>query len=270
MKIDTLSLGALKYFIDAVRLKSVTKSAEKNHVSRPAVSQAILRLEEWYGRPLLEHEKRSFGLTPTGKEFYQIANNAYSNFERELVSKRVNSKSLQIGCSTSLLDWVFPKIEKYLKEAEAPVIKFGTTDQLIDNLRDGSINIALAIDNGKDRTFKFSEFHRGMFHVLSKSGRFEDNLITTDDRPETESFQKFAVKNKVHFKSHIRVEIWALAVRFVQLGAGCCIVPDFIESKGLRMIKAPYWEMTYSVAAFVRNVNELSPLEDKLIKSISR
>src|SRR5580698_8300834 len=111
MKIEDLSLSALKYFIDAVRLESITLSAEKNHVSRPAVSQAILRLEQWHGKILLGHEKRNFALTQAGREFYFLAQKAFENLEQGLLSKEVSSRSLNVGCSTSLLDLVFPKIE---------------------------------------------------------------------------------------------------------------------------------------------------------------
>lgn len=50
MKIENLNLSALKYFLDTVETKSLTKAADLNHVSRPAISQAILRLEDWVGK----------------------------------------------------------------------------------------------------------------------------------------------------------------------------------------------------------------------------
>jgi DNA-binding transcriptional LysR family regulator len=265
MKIEELNLSAVKYFIDAVQFESFTKSAQKNFVSRPAVSQAILRLEQWCGKPLLKHKKKSFELTPFGKNFYQNIQDAYLNFQNSVTLKRKDVNSLRIGCSTSLLDFVFPKIEKILKRSETPVIKFGTTDQLMRELRDGTINIALAVDHGKESSFKRVNFHSGKFRAVSKSGLFENHLVTTDDRPEIASFQKFAVKNKIHFKTHTRVEIWMLAVRFVQLSSGVCVAPDCIESKGLKIITAPEWEFPYSAAIFFRNKNDISSLEQALI-----
>ena len=162
---------------------------------------------------------------------------------------------------------VYPKIEKFIKCADSTVIKFGTTDQLVDFLKSGAINIALAVDNKKHAQFKSYEFHRGDFQVLSKSGRFEDSLITTDDRPETDSFRRFAVKKKLHFQSHTQVEIWSLAARFAQLSSGCCIVPDFVHSPNLKLVKTPGWKASYSAAAFVRKAHELSSLETEMLVS---
>lgn len=72
MKFENLNLTALKYYLDAYEKQSITQSSLINNVSRPAVSQSILRLEEWYGKKLLKHEKRNFEATPEGKNFYLI------------------------------------------------------------------------------------------------------------------------------------------------------------------------------------------------------
>src|SRR5689334_21141632 len=66
MKIQDTNLNLLRYFYDAARAGSVTLAAEKNHVSRPAVSQAILRLEKTLGFKLTRHTKRQLVLTDKG------------------------------------------------------------------------------------------------------------------------------------------------------------------------------------------------------------
>lgn len=269
MKLEDLSLSALKYFIDAVELESITLSAQKNHVSRPAVSQAIFRLEQWRGIALLEHEKRSFALTKAGREFYFVARSSFERMNDEFLKKSSTSKELKIGCSTSLLDLVFPKIKKNFSAAHNPVVKFGTTDQLVHCLKEGSINLAFVIDNEKHPTFRSFEFHQGFFHLISKTGNFENTLITTDDRPEVESFLKFTMKKKIVFQSHIRLEVWSLAAAFTQSTGGCCIVPDFILPAGLKSVRTNGWSAPYSARVFVRKMSELSPLEAEIVESLS-
>ena len=111
MKIEELNLSALKYFLDAVELNSITLSADKNHVSRPAVSQAIIRLGGWYGRSLLSHEKRNFELTDDGKEFYQIAKVNYTNLKDGFSRSVTIDNTLRVGCSASLVELIFPKLK---------------------------------------------------------------------------------------------------------------------------------------------------------------
>ena len=84
MKIENLSLSAIKYFIDTVEAQSLSKAAEKNYVSRPAVSQSIRRLEEWAGKQFLGHSKRIFALTEDGQKFYRIAKTAYETFQKTI------------------------------------------------------------------------------------------------------------------------------------------------------------------------------------------
>jgi DNA-binding transcriptional LysR family regulator len=268
MKIEELSLAALKYYMDAVELKSITLSAQTNHVSRPAVSQAISRLEQWYGKPLLVHEKRLFELTPAGHEFYLKARRSYNDFKMGLTTKAADSKIFRIGCSSSLIELAFSKIEKSLKKAPEPIVKIGTTDQLLGYLEDHSIDIALALDTGKKNKFKKHEFKSGKFRCLSKSGSFENHLITTENRPEVESFQKYAAKNKIQFTSHIVVESWTVAAQMARFNLGCCLVPDFIETRSLKKVDTAGWNATYVAAAFTREDQALSSLEQESLQAI--
>jgi DNA-binding transcriptional LysR family regulator len=268
MEIEDLSLGSLKYFLDSVELGSMTQSAQKNHVSRPAISQAILRLEQWYGKPLLEHGKRTFTLTAAGRDFYRIARRSFDQLQNTLNSQENAPQSLRIGCSTSLLDFIYPKIGKYLREADSLEMKFGTTERLIEFLKDGTINVAFGIDNGEYHSFQSYDIHKGSFLLLSKTGRFEENLITTDDRPETKSFQKFAVKKKLKFKSHLQVEVWSVGIQFAQLSPGCCLVPDCLHPSNLKIVKTPGWKSNYTVRAFARKPHELSSLENEMMDSV--
>lgn len=270
MKIEDLSLSSLKYFLDSVDLSSMTQSAQKNHVSRPAISQAINRLEQWYGKPLLLHEKRNFKLTEAGIDFYQIARKSYDQLQLTFESKEIISNSLRIGCSTSLLDFIYPKIDSYLKKADSLEMKFGTTERLIQFLKDGTINIAFGIDNGEHHSFQSFDIHQGSFHLLSKTGKLEETLITTDDRPETLSFQKYVMKKKQKFKSHLQIEVWSIGIQFVELSQGSCLVPDCIPPSNLKKVKTPGWKSNYTIKAFIRKPHELSSLENELVNLITK
>jgi len=268
MKIEDLNLSALKYFIDAVEFKSISKSAIANNVSRPAVSQAISRLELWYGKRLLMHIKKSFELTREGREFYVRAKKSFKDLHEGLSTKTPDSKSFKVGCSASLIDLVFPKIENILKKAEDPIIKIGKTDQLIKDLEDGSIHVAFVLDNGKANHLEKSEFKSGKFVCLSKSAKFQNHLITTESRPEVDSFLKFLLKNKTSFSSHITVESWSVGVQLAQLNLGCCLVPDYIKHSSLKLVETKKWNAAYSAVVVTRKDQILSPMEEEIFQNI--
>ncbi|MBQ9538425.1 MAG: LysR family transcriptional regulator [Treponema sp.] len=65
-----MELFQLRYFLEVARQQHVRKSAETLHVSQPAVTNAIHRLEKEIGVPLFVSSGRSIKLSPYGKAFY--------------------------------------------------------------------------------------------------------------------------------------------------------------------------------------------------------
>jgi DNA-binding transcriptional LysR family regulator len=269
MKIEDLNLSALRYFIDAVELKSISQSALKNSVSRPAVSQAILRLGEWYGKRLLVHEKRNFELTRDGRDFYQRAKKSMAALELAILTKTDEVNTLKIGCSHSLMDLVLPQIDFAIKEASDPIVLIGKTDQLLNDLKEKKINMAFAIDHGKAASFKKSEFKSGEFVCLSRSGKFESRLITTETRPEVDSFLKYALKKRMRIESHIVVESWSVAIKLAQHNLGGCLVPDYMVSPPLKRIFLPQWRANYSAVLITSESVSLSSVEEKVLRKLS-
>ncbi len=65
-----MELFQLRYFLEVARQQHVRKSAESLHVSQPAVTNAIHRLENEIGVPLFVSSGRSIRLSPYGKFLY--------------------------------------------------------------------------------------------------------------------------------------------------------------------------------------------------------
>jgi len=64
------TLQQLRLFEAVARHKSYTRAAEEIHLSQPAVSIQVKRLEENVGLPLFEHVGRRIQLTDAGRELY--------------------------------------------------------------------------------------------------------------------------------------------------------------------------------------------------------
>lgn len=65
-----MELFQLRYFLEVARQQHVRRSAEALHVSQPAVTNAIHRLESEIGVPLFVPSGRSIQLSPYGKALY--------------------------------------------------------------------------------------------------------------------------------------------------------------------------------------------------------
>lgn len=64
------TLQQLRLFDAVARHKSITRAAEDVHLTQPAVSIQIKRLEEKIGMPLLEHIGKAMHLTTAGEEVF--------------------------------------------------------------------------------------------------------------------------------------------------------------------------------------------------------
>lgn len=270
MKVQDLNLAGLKYFLDAVELKSVTLSAQKNNVSRSAISQSIRRLEHWCGCDLLTHDKRVFILTEKGVSFYNSAKWNYENFEKGFLQKVNSEEILKIGCSASLVDIVFPVFGSGLDKVNSPTIKIGTSQQLLSLLDDEEINLAFLIDASKSRQRNYAEIYSDDFELRSKSGSLENTLITTENRPEIESLFRYANKKKIKFKNHIVVESWTNSSRLAEIIESVCVVPAHLPKGKLKSISLKGWKYSYKAYAVSRKRSLLSSFETEILFQLSK
>ena len=64
-----MELLHLKYFQTIARLESVTQAAEELHISQPALSKILARLEHELGRSLFDRRNRQLHLNAAGQVF---------------------------------------------------------------------------------------------------------------------------------------------------------------------------------------------------------
>jgi DNA-binding transcriptional LysR family regulator len=67
------TLRQLETFLEVARQLSVSRAAEKLHVSQPAISMQMKQLEESLGMALYEQSGRKIGLTDAGRDVQQYA-----------------------------------------------------------------------------------------------------------------------------------------------------------------------------------------------------
>lgn len=65
-----MELLQLQYFAEVARMESYTKAAQALHISQPALSQTVKRLENELGVKLFEREGKRIHLTVSGRTFY--------------------------------------------------------------------------------------------------------------------------------------------------------------------------------------------------------
>ncbi|OXY83401.1 LysR family transcriptional regulator [Oceanimonas doudoroffii] len=98
---DTLDWNLLRSFMAIVQERSVSRAAARLHLSQPAVSLALKRLEERLGQSLIERGSRSFRVTKAGELVYNEAVEIYANVAR--LSVAVNESRPEVAGNIHLL-----------------------------------------------------------------------------------------------------------------------------------------------------------------------
>lgn len=132
-----VDLELYRVFYVVAKHKHMTKASEELHISQPAISQSIKKLEDQLGGTLFLRSNKGMGLTEEGKMFYEYVKGALeliNNAENEFTSfKDLSKGEIKIGCSTTLTKLV---LMYALKEfhLDYPNININITNDLTSNL----------------------------------------------------------------------------------------------------------------------------------------
>lgn len=281
------NLDHLKYFADAVELGSISAAAQKNLVTHPAVSRAITALENQMGVELLEHQKKTFKVTPTGHKVAEQARILLATAKEfsllSLETSEEHTGLLSIGLSRTLghayLSPLIRDLSKKHPKMKARV-RFGTTPEIIENVAKGLLDIGLTIGHQTMPTLKQNHIGRGKFILIeaetNKASPWEDrNFILTEPRYETELLKKeFYREFKKPLSSRHEVESWDAIVQLVLDGQGVGLVPDIAITderlKRLRTPKTKWFQCEYEIFLHHTKTVSSNPALENLIKSLVR
>ena len=140
----------LKVFYTVAQKLSFTKAANELFISQPAVTKHINELEQQLGAALFRRHGNSISLTPAGQVVLKHAQKIfqiYATLENELAQlTNTSGGNLQVGASTTLAQYVLPKILAQFKTAHPGVhLTFvtGNSEQVEQQLIQEKIDIAV-------------------------------------------------------------------------------------------------------------------------------
>jgi LysR family transcriptional regulator, low CO2-responsive transcriptional regulator len=145
------TLRQLKVFEAVARLLSFSRAAEELHLTQPAVSTQIRKLEEHADNPLFEQFGKKIYLTPAGAELLLISRNIIQQFEAAEHAmtqfKGISGGTLKVG-AISAGDYFFPHLlVEFTNRHRDVTLNFtvhnraGLLAQIADNLTDLAIMV---------------------------------------------------------------------------------------------------------------------------------
>ena len=145
-----IDLELYRVFYVVAKNNHMTKASEELHISQPAISQSIKKLEEQLGGTLFLRSNKGMELTGEGKMFYEYVKGALeliNNAENEFTSfKDLSKGEIKIGCSTTLTKLILIDVIKKFHD-EYPNININITNDLtynlINNLKLGKLDFVI-------------------------------------------------------------------------------------------------------------------------------
>lgn len=145
-----MELRVLKYFVTVAEELNITRAADRLNISQPPLSAQMKNLEEELDTVLFIRGKRHLQLTESGQLLYRYAKEILSLSEKTSNEIRLMGKGMHGTISIGLVEGSAPDIasqwiESFMKKYSD--IKFrimdGNSDELIERLRSGLINLAV-------------------------------------------------------------------------------------------------------------------------------
>jgi DNA-binding transcriptional LysR family regulator len=145
-----MNLRFVEAFYWVASLRSVSRAAEKLHLTQSAMSARIAALEDELGVLLLDRRDRSFRLTIAGGRFLKHAQQLLElqrAVKAELGAPLPGSVRLRIGAIESVLhSWLIGWIESLQAQEHPPELELTveTTPVLLDQMRRGAVDLIFA------------------------------------------------------------------------------------------------------------------------------
>ncbi|MDQ0626734.1 MULTISPECIES: LysR family transcriptional regulator [Paraburkholderia] len=126
-----LNLRDIRAFIAVAQTGSFTQAATRLHLSQPALTVQIRRLEETLGLRLFDRNSRKVALTPTGRDVLPLLQKSLHDMEHVLIDARAlgdgASGTVRIACLPTFAASSLPELVQALKEA-VPRVRFQVRD----------------------------------------------------------------------------------------------------------------------------------------------
>jgi DNA-binding transcriptional LysR family regulator len=144
-----MDIDRARTFLEIVHCGSFLRAADRLHVTQTTVSARIRTLEDELGRQLFVRNRNGAQLTPAGREFERFAQSFVQIWERaryQLAIPSGRTSVVALGGELSLwnpllLDWLV-----WMKKTRPEIAvhaHVGVPDQLLDQLRNGVLDIAV-------------------------------------------------------------------------------------------------------------------------------
>lgn len=256
---DNLSL--YRIFNSVASTGNISRSAGELYISQPAISKAILRLEENLNVTLFHRSSRGVKLTEEGKLLYEYSKTAFDTLKQGELNLKSNTLlgigHIRIGVSTTLCKYLLLPYLKPFVEAYPHIkitIECRPTFETLELLEQNKIDIGLI---GRPKNLKNLDFYEikeiedifvttatylsnlklressvnSVTPLMSSEIFRTANIMLLDEKNMTRIFiEDYFTKNLIKTNQILQVNNMDLLIEFAKIGLGIsCVIKEFVE-----------------------------------------
>ncbi len=170
-----MNFNQLYFFYMTVQCGGIRAAAKKLHVSPPAVTIQIKKLEQWLGFSLFDRQGSSLTLTREGEEIYPMTLDIFAPAAKlDMVLKNMMHRQndvLYVGSHITPAQNILPALLNYIR-IQAPHIDMrmvlGSHAEILQRVIEGEVHVALTTSTGHDSEKKliFTKFMQQEVHFI--------------------------------------------------------------------------------------------------------
>lgn len=251
--ISESNLNRYRLFCAVAECESISRAAEMNYISQPAISKAITKMEESLGTQLFIRNHRGVSLTEEGKIMYDQLKAAFELIKSgEDTIRRINELGigrLRLAASAVLCKhMLLPYLKGFI--VENPHIKITvecqSSSKIMKLLADGRIDIALMVkpENQSDINFYSLGEIEDVFiatksyidnlHIRGDSTVFEKANIMLLDGANVSRMHvdRYFKENNIVPEHVLEVSGMDMLIEFAKTGIGvACVIKRFVQNE---------------------------------------
>ena len=149
-----MELRVLRYFVACAKAQSMTRAAERLHITQPTLSRQLKELEEELGQKLFLRSNYSIHLTPEGEILYKRALDILDLADRTVAEfdamQAFNGGDIYIGCAESEGISYIAKAFRCLQDRYPNLhihLYSGNAERVMERLDKGLLDFAVIVQN---------------------------------------------------------------------------------------------------------------------------
>jgi DNA-binding transcriptional LysR family regulator len=156
----TIEIRHLRCFVAVADAGTFTRAATAVHLSQPALSRTIARLEAELGVALLDRSTHHVALTDEGRRFEPVARDALAAFDRATAAVGDRPTPLRFGHSWSSATHASAIVRAWRAQHPDRPITSHRSDERTAGLAHGDVDVALVRGSVDERRFRIQVIDR--------------------------------------------------------------------------------------------------------------